>query len=124
MYYQALNTTKFLIKIIYVWYMFFVLLLQFYHVHQFLIFAQHEASSPTLQVGLSGLSFQRGDLDAALITQIIAEKQKEVQARLVQNMLLSNIKVDNSLRGCGIPFYVTMYLCFYLQNCEIFIFKF
>ncbi len=60
-------------------------------------FSQSEHTAPTLQVGLSGLSFERGELDAALIAEIIAEKQKEVQARLVQNMLLNNINVDNSL---------------------------
>lgn len=53
--------------------------------------------SPTLQVGLSGLSFSRGDLDAALVAEIIAEKQKEVKVKLIKNMLLNKLGVDNGL---------------------------
>lgn len=53
--------------------------------------------APTLQVGLSGLSFNRGDLDAALVAEIIAEKQKEVKIKLVKNMLLKKLQLDNGL---------------------------
>lgn len=55
----------------------------------------HEA--PSLQVGLSGLSFTKGTLDAELIAEIIAEKQKEVKTKLVKNMLLKSIGVENGL---------------------------
>lgn len=71
-----------------------LLIIIFYPIQSF---GQNEHSAPTLQIGLSGLSLDRGTLDAELIGQIIAEKQQEVQVRLVQNMLLNNIKVDNSL---------------------------
>lgn len=56
-----------------------------------------EATAPSLQVGLSGIKFSKGDLDAALIAEIIAEKQKEVKTKLVKEMLLKNIGVDNGL---------------------------
>ncbi|MCA6391250.1 MAG: hypothetical protein IM607_07700, partial [Cytophagales bacterium] len=59
--------------------------------------AQDDLKAPSLQVGLSGLSFARGDLDAALIAEIIAEKQKEVKIKLVKNMLLNKLGVDNGL---------------------------
>jgi hypothetical protein len=62
-------------------------------------FAQNEPEhrAPTLQVGLSSLSFSRGNLDAALVAEIIAEKQKEVKIKLVKNMLLKKLKLDNGL---------------------------
>lgn len=55
----------------------------------------HEA--PSLQVGLSGLNFSKGTLDAELIAEIIAEKQQEVKTKLVKNMLLKNIGFENGL---------------------------
>lgn len=54
-------------------------------------------NAPTLQIGLSGLSFSRGDLDAALVAEIVAEKQKEVKVKLIKNMLLNKLGVDNGL---------------------------
>jgi hypothetical protein len=55
----------------------------------------HEA--PSLQVGLSGIKFSKGNLDPELIAEIIAEKQKEVKVKLIKNMLLNNLGVDNGL---------------------------
>lgn len=51
-----------------------------------------EHQTPTLQLGLNGLSFAKGDLDAQLIMEIIAEKQSEVKLKIVQNMFLKNLK--------------------------------
>ncbi len=45
-------------------------------------------TSPTLQVGLNGLTFGKGNLDAKLIMEIIAEKQAEIKARITKNALL------------------------------------
>ncbi len=59
--------------------------------------AQDDATAPTLQIGLSGMSFSRGDLDAALVAEIIAEKQKEVKIKLIKTMLLKQLGVDNGL---------------------------
>lgn len=59
--------------------------------------AQDDHKAPTLQVGLSGLSFSRGNLDAALVAEIVAEKQKEVKMKLIKNMLLNKLGVDNGL---------------------------
>ncbi|WP_449437404.1 hypothetical protein [Pedobacter steynii] len=65
-------------------------------------------NAPTLQVGLDGLNFAKGTLDAELIMQIVAEKQKEVGLKLVQNMFLSKVNTaggafysftDNIIRG-------------------------
>ncbi len=53
--------------------------------------SNHEA--PSLQLGLSGLSLTRGNLNAKLIAEIIAEKQQEVKVKLIQNSLLSNLDV-------------------------------
>ncbi len=50
-----------------------------------------EYAAPTLQIGLDGLSFGRGSLDATLILEIIAEKQQELKLKTVQNALLSRI---------------------------------
>lgn len=55
----------------------------------------HEA--PSLQVGLSGIKLSKGDLDPELISEIIAEKQKEVKVKLIKNMLLNKLGVDNGL---------------------------
>ena len=64
--------------------------------------------APTLQVGLSELNFSKGNLDAELIMQIVAEKQKEIGVKLVQNMFLSKVEdaggaiysfTDNIIRG-------------------------
>jgi hypothetical protein len=51
-----------------------------------------EHAAPSLQIGLNGLSFSRGELDARLIMEIIAEKQEEVKLKLVQNMLLGRLE--------------------------------
>ncbi len=53
---------------------------------------EHEA--PTLQVGLDGLSFSKGTLDAQLIMEIIAEKQQELKIKAIQNVFLT--KVENA----------------------------
>lgn len=50
-----------------------------------------EHKAPTLQVGLDGLSFGKGSLDAQLIMEIIAQKQQEIKVKAVQNMFLSKI---------------------------------
>lgn len=60
-------------------------------------FSQETHEAPTLQVGLSGIDFSRGNLDAELIAEIIAEKQKEVKVRLIKNMFLEKLGVKNGL---------------------------
>lgn len=55
----------------------------------------HEA--PTLQIGLGGIGFSKGSLDAQLVAEIIAEKQKELKTALIKNMLLRTIGVENGL---------------------------
>jgi hypothetical protein len=66
-----------------------------------------EAKAPTLQAGLSGFSFSKGSLDAALIMEIIAEKQQELKLKTIQNVFLSRVEgsgatvytfVDNVVR--------------------------
>ncbi|MEQ9147593.1 MAG: hypothetical protein RLP13_04905 [Cytophagales bacterium] len=59
--------------------------------------SQDVHQAPSLQVGLSGISFSQGNLDAALIAEIVAEKQNEVKTKLIKNMLLSQVGVDNGL---------------------------
>lgn len=67
-----------------------------------------EHQAPTVQIGLDGLNFGKGTLDAQLITQMLAEKQKEVALKIVQNMFLSKMGnaggsfysfTDNIIRG-------------------------
>lgn len=60
-------------------------------------YSQETHEAPTLQVGLSGIDFSRGTLDAELIAEIIAEKQKEVKIRLIKSMFLEKLGVDNGL---------------------------
>jgi hypothetical protein len=50
-----------------------------------------QASAPTLQLGLDGISLGKGNLDAQLIMEIIAEKQREVKIKVVQNLLLNKL---------------------------------
>lgn len=66
-----------------------------------------EHQAPSLQVGLSGMNFSKGTLDAALIMEIIAEKQSELKLKTIQNLFLNRVMnsggtvysfVDNSLR--------------------------
>ena len=57
-----------------------------------LVQAQEIHQAPTLQLGLNGLSFTKGNLDAQLIMDIIAEKQEEIKLKLVQNMLLGRLE--------------------------------
>ncbi len=59
--------------------------------------AQDLREAPSLQVGLSGIKFSKGNLDPELIAEIIAEKQKGVKVKLIKNMLLNNLGVDNGL---------------------------
>lgn len=61
------------------------------------VFSQETHEAPTLQVGLSGIDFSRGNLDSELIAEIIAEKQKEVKVRLIKNMFLEKLGVKNGL---------------------------
>jgi len=63
----------------------------------FQVKAQDLHEAPSLQVGLSGIKFSKGNLDPELIAEIIAEKQKEVKVKLIKNMLLNNLGVDNGL---------------------------
>lgn len=60
-------------------------------------YSQETHEAPTLQVGLSGINFSRGNLDAELIAEIIAEKQKEIKVRLIKNMFLEKLGVKNGL---------------------------
>lgn len=50
--------------------------------------------APTLQIGLDGILFKKGDLDAQLIMQMVAEAQRHVALKAVQNMFLK--KLDKS----------------------------
>lgn len=50
-----------------------------------------KAEPPTLQVGLDGLSFTKGSLDAQLIMEIVAEKQQEVKIKAIQNIFLNKV---------------------------------
>ncbi|MBI3234999.1 MAG: hypothetical protein HYZ42_13355, partial [Bacteroidetes bacterium] len=61
------------------------------------IYAQDLTKAPSLQVGLGGISFSKGNLDPAIVAQIIAEKQQEVKVKLIKNMLLKELGVDNGL---------------------------
>lgn len=74
------------------------------------LFSQSELEhkAPTLQVGLDGLNFSKGTLDAKIIMQMVAEKQEEVALKVVQNMFLSKMEdaggafysfTDNVIRG-------------------------
>lgn len=56
-----------------------------------------QGDAPTLQAGLNGITFSKGNLDAELIAQIIAEKQRELKTRLIKNMLLNSLGIDNGL---------------------------
>ena len=67
-----------------------------------------EHQAPTLQLGLDGLSFSKGSLDAQIIAEIIAAKQGEIKLKLVQNAFLGKITgsgatvynyADNIIRG-------------------------
>lgn len=55
-------------------------------------FLYSQSTSPTLQAGLSGITFEKGDLDAELIAKLIAEKQDEIKVRLIQTMLLDDLE--------------------------------
>ncbi len=54
-------------------------------------FLYSQSTSPTLQAGLSGIAFDKGDLDAEVIAKLIAEKQDEIKVRLIQTMLLDDL---------------------------------
>jgi hypothetical protein len=73
------------------------------------LFAQTDldTKAPTLQVGLDGFSFAKGSLDAQLIMEIVAEKQKELKVKAIQNVFLNKVQdaggtfytyVDNVVR--------------------------
>ena len=57
------------------------------------LFAQSdlETKAPTLQIGLDGFSFTKGSLDAQLIMEIVAEKQREIKVKSVQNVYLTKV---------------------------------
>ncbi|MBV6652504.1 MAG: hypothetical protein KI786_02035 [Mameliella sp.] len=56
---------------------------------------QHQA--PSLQIGLGGLSFGKGTLDAEVIASVIADKQEEVRVKLIKNMFLGRIEEAGGL---------------------------
>lgn len=51
-----------------------------------------EPKAPTLQLGLDGINFTKGSLDAQLIMEIIAEKQQELKVKTIQNVFLSKVE--------------------------------
>lgn len=53
-----------------------------------------DTKAPTLQVGLNGMDFTKGSLDAQLIMEIVAKKQNELKLLAIQNVFLS--KVENA----------------------------
>lgn len=59
-----------------------------------------EHVTPTLQVGIEGVNLDRGDLDAELILQIIAEKQEEIKTKVIEKMILG--KIYESEIGSGL----------------------
>lgn len=62
-----------------------------------ILFGQEEPSvhtAPTLQLGLNGVTLGKGNLDAQLIMEIVAEKQREIKLKLIENMFLN--KLQNS----------------------------
>ncbi len=61
------------------------------------VFSQDLHEAPSLQIGLSGISLSKGNLDPTIIAEIIGEKQEELKVKLIKNMLLKQIKVDNAL---------------------------
>lgn len=70
---------------------FISVLLIFAHGH---LFAQTSLNTqpPTLQIGLDGLSFNKGSLDAQLIMEIVAEKQQEIKIKTLQTVFLTKVK--------------------------------
>ncbi len=56
---------------------------------------QHQA--PSLQIGLGGLSFGKGTLDAEAIASVIADKQAEIRVRLIKNMFLGRMEDAGAL---------------------------
>ena len=50
-----------------------------------------QSTAPTLQAGLGGITFGKGDLDTEVIAKLIAEKQDELKVRLIQTMLLDDL---------------------------------
>jgi len=59
--------------------------------------AQNLQEAPSLQLGLGKISLSKGNFDADLLAQIIAEKQDEIQVKLVKDMLLRRAGLDNGL---------------------------
>ncbi len=59
-----------------------------------LSFAQ-VASPPTLIAGLSGLSVDKGNLDVALISEIVTEKQAELKKELIKRVFFDKLKSEN-----------------------------
>ena len=49
--------------------------------------------APSLQVGLSGITFSPGILDKDIAMQLIMRKQDEVKVRLIRNTLLNNLNL-------------------------------
>jgi hypothetical protein len=53
--------------------------------------AQPQAQPPSLQMGLNGLTFKPGGLDAALILELVAEKQDEIKKKAVKSLILRQL---------------------------------
>src|SRR5689334_9130394 len=53
--------------------------------------------SPTLQVGLGGISFTKGNLDPKIIAELIARKQKELKTRTIKYVLLDKLNFPCNL---------------------------
>jgi hypothetical protein len=62
-----------------------------------LSYAQVLQDAPSLQIGLGGLSINRSSFDAELVAQIIAEKQEEIKVKLVKDMILRKVGIDNGV---------------------------
>lgn len=52
---------------------------------------------PTLQIGLGGVNFQKGVFDYDLLSELIAQRQKEIKVRLVKNMFLNNSGMQSAV---------------------------
>ena len=50
-----------------------------------------QSNPPSLQAGLGGISFDKGNLDTEVIAKLIADKQNELKVMLIQEMLLRNL---------------------------------
>jgi hypothetical protein len=58
-----------------------------------IVFAQ--VGPPTLVAGLSGLSANKGNLDVALISEIVTAKQAELKKELIRRLIFDQLKAEN-----------------------------